>query len=89
MTTLNQDFQSIADQINQHLKTAAAALKKANDLKDKAEMAALISPYGLIECLGLSEEQVELFREQTALINVRDLEREIQSAGWSTSSSYC
>lgn len=89
MTTLDKDFQHIADQINQHLKTAAAALKKANQLKDKANMEALISPYGLIECLGLDEEQVELFRKQTKLINVRDLEKEIQEAGWSTSSSYC
>jgi len=89
MTTLDKDFQHIADQINQHLKTAAAALKKANKLKDEANMAAIIAPYDLRESLGLDEEQGELLIQKCDLIDVSDLESEICSLGWSTSSSYC
>jgi len=105
MSDLENEFKAIVDQINAKVKEAAAALQEANRLASEAGLPALIYTQWTCDdddLDNLSEEELEKLEadenwdgESTPLkmkiekIDVSDLENAIESAGWSTSSSYC
>jgi enamine deaminase RidA (YjgF/YER057c/UK114 family) len=87
MSEISEDFEKVAEQINQKIAEAAAALEEANDLATKAGLTSLISSQWVLDDMNVSER--EAFRKKIKLIDVSDLECELESAGWNTSSSYC
>jgi hypothetical protein len=109
MSDLEQDFDSLVREINIKLSEAAAALKQANDLREKAGLDSLIFTSDIKEAFEAKiycelearadredldfdteiEARSELEEAKYSKIATRTLEREISSAGWSTSSSYC
>lgn len=96
MSELDKDFVELATKINAKLKEAAAALKEANELADKAKLPGLINSQFIYENMrydGSSSEEINTardeFEEKYQLIDVSDLEEELGNGGWSTSSSYC
>lgn len=96
MSELDKDFVKLATQINAKLKEAAAALREANELADKAKLPGLINSQFIYEDMrykGSSREEINAardeFEEKYQLIDVSELEDELGNGGWSTSSSYC
>jgi len=102
MSDLEQDFNSLVVQINSKLNEAAKALKEANQLREKAGLRSLIfnawereEAYSRFNDQADEDENVdvdELMDEEYKKyqsIDTNALERELGSAGWSTSSSYC
>lgn len=87
MSQIDQDFEKVAAQINAKLAEAAAALREANKLREEAGLETLVLSMWVRE--DNDRETVEALEEKLDLINVRELERELGCAGWSTSSSYC
>lgn len=105
MTELDQDFAKVAEQINVKIKEAALALQEANRLANEAGIPSLIYTQWTNDATALddlSEEELKVLEaneewdgESTPLkmkidmLHVSELEGAIESAGWSTSSSYC
>lgn len=102
MSELEQEFDNLVGQINVKLNEAAAALKEANVLREKAGLPALIFSAWLREDAWREfrhlEDEDENFdidarmdeeRAKYEKIDTGALERELGQAGWSTSSSYC
>jgi hypothetical protein len=104
MSELDQEFDRVAEQINAKLKEAAAALREANRLASEAGLPGLIYTQWTDddsenemteEELEDRENDLEWDGESSPLkikmdkIDVSDIEGAIESAGWSTSSSYC
>lgn len=87
MDKLDVEFDVIAEEINAKIKEAAAALKVVNDLRQKAGLTSLIGTQWAFD--DLDEKESDEMEAKLAKIHVGLLEREISSAGWSTSSSYC
>jgi hypothetical protein len=81
------DFEETASQINRKLKEAATALKEANRLATEAKLEGLIDSMWLRD--DMTGNDYEEFQQKIDLIDVSELEGELESAGWSTSSSYC
>jgi len=86
-STIDEAFQNLASQINRKLKEAASALREANRLKEEAGLETLFFSAYLRD--EHDEEECEELEEKLQLIDVGELEGEMESAGWSTSSSYC
>lgn len=104
MSELDQDFDQLVGQINSKVREAAIALKEANRLAREAGLDALIYTQWTDdnseeemtdEEREARENDPEWDGESSPLkmkmdkIDVDALESAIQSAGWSTSSSYC
>lgn len=102
MSDLNNDFDTLAEQINAKLKEAAAAVREANRLGDKLGLPALICTQQLYDDLvyqnrgkenPLSQDDIEdkmkEYEDKLEKIDVGELESALSDAGWSTSSSYC
>ena len=104
MSELDQDFNELAERINAKLAEAAKALREANRMADEAGLPGLIYTQWTDDSSmeELSDEEREALEddlewdgESSPLkmkmdkIDVSDIEGAIQSAGWSTSSSYC
>jgi hypothetical protein len=96
MSELDKDFEQIAQQINDKLKEAAAALREANDLAEKAKLPGLIYTQFISENMrydGVPRDQIsakcEELEKKYELIHVNELEAALGDGGWSTSSSYC
>ena len=87
MSEIDKDYEKIVKQINQKLAKAAAALKEANELREKIGLPGFITGMRILE--DLDQDQIEQFYEDLEVINISDLRREIDNAGWSTSSSRC
>jgi hypothetical protein len=111
MSELNNDFDSLVEQINAKLNEAATAMKEVNNLRRKAGLESLIfsqwereEAYRKIsrevneseeaEDPDFDEDEVvqtkmEELQAKYDIIDTNALERELNQAGWSTSSSYC
>jgi len=102
MSELDQDFNSLVEQINAKIKESAAALQEANALATKAGLPTLFYSQFTRENMQydnryaeppLSKEELnEKCREiedKLNLIDVGPLEAAMGDGGWSTSSSYC
>ena len=102
MNDLEQDFAKTAELINAKIKEAVAALREVNRLADEAGLPSLIYTQYIEEYDDITEAELKLLEEdedwdgestplkmKLNMIDVSDLEGEIESAGWSTSSSYC
>lgn len=100
MSELESKFDEVIAKINVKLKEAAAALRAANELSYEANLPGLIHTQftdnsNFVDSLNLkedTEEYVEAIENLPAImekIDVSELEGELESAGWSTSSSYC
>ena len=87
MSTVEEDFNSTVEKINAKLQKAAKALKEANDLRESIGIPGFIAGSRITE--DLSKEEDEQFWQDLQLFDVSDLRREIDNAGWSTSSSRC
>lgn len=111
MSELDQDFESLAEQINAKLAEAAEKLREVNELRVQAGLQSLIfsqwerddvyrrisreveesdeasnPDFDVDEAI---ETKMEEYEAKYNAIDVSDLEEELGSAGWSTSSSYC
>lgn len=89
MSDLEKSWEETAKEINAKLKEATAALKEVNRLSGEAGVDFLfISQWAYDE---LSSEEVAALKIKLADIkdSVKELESQIDSAGWSTSSSHC
>jgi N-methylhydantoinase B/oxoprolinase/acetone carboxylase alpha subunit len=107
MGELDKDFDSLVDQINAKLASAAEALREANELRSKAGLESFIfsawmrdEAYREIRNRIEDEEnrkadsseiydEIEKRQEMYERFDVRALENELGSGGWSISSSYC
>lgn len=102
MSELDQDFESLAAQINVKISEAAKALREANELAEKAGLDGLIFTQWIGDDMRQSnryaekpktkeeiQDALDSLEQKYDLIHVRELESEMGSAGWSTSSSYC
>jgi hypothetical protein len=96
MSDLDTDFDSLATQINAKLKEAAAALREANELAEKAKLPGLIFTQFISENMrydGVPRDQIsskcEELEKKYERIDVAELESAMEDGGWSTSSSYC
>ena len=94
----DRQAQYAIERANEKLKEAAAAVREANRLSEEAGLPALVFTQFIAENYkydhrGVSkvelDELTENWREQLARIDVHELESELDSAGWNTSSSYC
>jgi predicted RNase H-like nuclease len=102
MSELDKDFEQIAQQINAKIKEAAAALREANELADKAKLPGLIFTQWIGENMEMDnrrsgntrskrdiQDEVNALEQKYELIDVHELEAALGDGGWSTSSSYC
>lgn len=87
MSDIDQEFESVVNQINAKLAEAAAAVNEANRLATEAGIPSLIDSQYVRDSLGDDEQDV--FEAVIEYIDVGALEGALDSAGWSTSSSYC
>jgi hypothetical protein len=86
MSELDKDFQKLVKQINQKIKDASLAMKEANKLVKKAGMPGMTlhaAPN------GLSDEELDELESKVIEIDIYPLFRELDKAGWSTSSLNC
>lgn len=88
MSDIDKEFKDVVNQINAKLAEAAASLKEANRLAQEAGIPALIDSQFVRENLS-DEDEEETFEAVIDYIDVSALEHELDTAGWSTSSSYC
>jgi hypothetical protein len=98
MSELDQDFESLVEQINAKLQEAADALKEANQLREKAGLPSMIPSQFILhnyrfENRDKSREEARQWFDEISKkiekIDVSDLEDQLGEGGWSTSSSYC
>lgn len=89
MANLDKDFEKVAKQINTKLKEAAAALKEVNELREEIGLETLVLSTWVREDFYDDRNALEALEKKLELINVREFERELGYAGWSTSSPYC
>lgn len=93
MSEIEKNYKAVAKEINAKIKEAAAAMKEANKLAQKAGLSGLTSdPYGDNydeDGDPLSDEEVEELEEISDLINISPLFNELDKAGWRTSSIGC
>jgi hypothetical protein len=83
---LEVDYQSLADQINAKIQEAAEAMKAANALAKEAGIKAMaIGPYDD----DMDEEESEKVEVLSDLVDIYPLFRELDEAGWRTSSIGC
>ncbi len=80
---LEAEFGDTASQINRKIREATKALREVNRLREEANLPALFNSQ------WLRDEGDCYLAQKLEMIDVSDLETEINSAGWSTSSSYC
>lgn len=85
MSELDKDFQKLAKQINQKIKEAAAAMKEANKLVKKAGLPGMT----LYAAPRMSDEELEDLESKIVEIDPYPLFRELDKAGWSSSSLNC
>lgn len=85
---LDEEFKSYAAQINEKLAAAAALIREANELQEKAGLPMLIDSQFAKEDLD-TDEECEKFEQRISLIDSSELERALDQCGWNTSSSYC
>lgn len=103
-SSLEEDFEKTAKEINAQVKVAAEAVRKLNELRTKAGLPTLLDTQWLEDSVRWEnrrldknemlnedelDEKVEDIRNKLQQINVNELESELNRAGWSTSSSYC
>jgi hypothetical protein len=96
MSQLETDFDKVAQQINAKIQEATKVLQELNVLKDQAGLPSLINGAYLQDHFSYKAaskkkglDQYQDFLAKLELLNVRELETQIDYAGWSTSSSYC
>jgi len=87
MSDLDKEFKEVVIKINAKLAEAAAAVNEANRLAEEAKLPGLIFTQYVQE--DLDNYECDDLREKFNLVDVSDLEDALDSAGWSTSSSYC
>ncbi len=85
MSKLEKDFQELAKQINQKIKEATLAMKEANKLVKKAGLPGMT----LYAASRMSDEELEELESKISEIDIYPLFRELDKAGWSTSSLNC
>lgn len=88
---LDEEFKSYASQINEKLAEAAALLREAAVLADKAGLPSLIDSSFVREDIDNEEgeDAYEKFEQRINLIDVGSIESAMESCGWNASSSYC
>jgi len=79
------DFKKVAEQINAKIKEAAAVMKEVNDLAKEAGLDGQIG----YEYWDDDKELTLAQQEAVDAINIRPLFRELDQAGWATSSIGC
>lgn len=94
MSTLEQQFSDIADEINAKIREAADALKQANELAKKHGLKTIhVHPHsdGLSDYGVDTEDDTEntLHYEVIDRISFRPLLNEMDQAGWSSSGFEC
>jgi chaperonin cofactor prefoldin len=102
MDEIENDFAKVAEEINLKLKEAAKALHEANKLADDAGVPSLFFSQFTRDDMRdsnryadppLSKEdlndKMDELEYKLKLINVKEFEREMNQAGWNSSSSYC
>lgn len=102
MSEMEQDFNKVAEQINEKIKEAAASLREANELATKLGLPSLIyTQFSRDEMQWQNrhrevpmepqelEEKLEELQGKLEFIDVGPLEAALGDGGWSTSSSYC
>lgn len=96
MSNLEQDFDLTIAQVNAKLAEAAKAIREATALAERVGYkSGLILTQFNQERENMdwdaedADDQYEALEEKYDAIDVSDLEDALDSAGWSTSSSYC
>lgn len=86
MAELDKDFEKLVNEIQAKIDDAARAMKEANDLAEKAGFNGLSHPG---EYHGLTQEEYEKQSAMAEGISIYPLFRQIDKAGWRTSSIGC
>jgi hypothetical protein len=86
MSDLDKEFQKLIKQINQKIKEASLAMKEANKLVKKAGMPGM-TLYAAPS--GLSDDDLDELDSKISGIDIYPLFRELDKAGWSSSSLNC
>lgn len=89
MSDLEKSWEEYAKQINTKLKEASDALGEVNRLSGEAGVQYLFIGQFVYDDLSSDEVKVLKAKLEDIKHSVRELEGQIESAGWSTSSSYC